>query len=193
MTNPTRESISGPMPPPLGASSFVSRRALLRAAFFVRGTPTIAAMIEIELQATAVQQALQSLARAAQNLRPALADMGESLINSTRRRFDSASGPDGAPWAANSPVTLLRKRGTRPLTGETGLLGTEIHYQASQSVLRVGSPKEYAAMQHFGGKKSDFPQLWGDIPARPFLGLSQDDEREVAEIALDHLRRAVQS
>jgi phage gpG-like protein len=31
-------------------------------------------------------------------------------------------------------------------------------------------------MQQFGGTKAEFPNLWGDIPPRPFLGLSIEDE-----------------
>jgi phage gpG-like protein len=44
----------------------------------------------------------------------------------------------------------------------------------------------YAAMQQFGGTKAEFPHLWGDIPERPFLGVS-DDEKEILEIISDYL------
>jgi phage gpG-like protein len=53
--------------------------------------------------------------------------------------------------------------------------------------LLVGSNKEYAAMQQFGGTKAQFPHLWGDIPARPFMGVSDDDERELLALVHDHL------
>lgn len=29
-------------------------------------------------------------------------------------------------------------------------------------------------MMQFGGKKSDFPQLWGAIPGRPYLPVDDD-------------------
>lgn len=31
---------------------------------------------------------------------------------------------------------------------------------------------KYAAIQQFGGTKAQFPHLWGDIPARPFLPIT---------------------
>ena len=46
---------------------------------------------------------------------------------------------------------------------------------------------EYAAMQQFGGIKSEFPHLWGDIPARPFLGVSESDAEEILAIVHDYL------
>jgi len=46
---------------------------------------------------------------------------------------------------------------------------------------------EYAAMQQFGGKKSEFAHLWADIPARPFIGLSPADLAGIEELTDDWL------
>jgi len=46
-------------------------------------------------------------------------------------------------------------------------------------------------MQQFGGTKSEFPWLWGDIPARPYLGISDADEIEVLEIINEYLEEAL--
>ncbi len=51
----------------------------------------------------------------------------------------------------------------------------------------LGSPMEYAAMQQFSGKKSEFPHLWGDIPARPFLGISKEDRQAILDIVEAYL------
>lgn len=37
--------------------------------------------------------------------------------------------------------------------------------------------------------RAQWPHLWGDIPARPFLGLSAADGDEVVTILRDHLAR----
>ncbi|MFK3602796.1 hypothetical protein [Pseudomonas sp. AP19] len=57
----------------------------------------------------------------------------------------------------------------------------------------VGSDKPYAAMMQFGGG-ADFPHLWGDIPARPFLPMdakgnlqSKKAECAILNLALIHL------
>ena len=147
-------------------------------------------MIEITISTAALDRALTHLEQAGRNLSPAFKDIGEALINSTRERFEEGKGPDGTRWADNRPVTLARKKGAKPLVGETGLLSTEIAPDPGPTYVRVGSTKKYAAMQQFGGKKSEFPHLWGDIPARPFVGVSKADEEEILAIVLDHLQRA---
>lgn len=78
-------------------------------------------------------------------------------------------------------------QGKRVLHGESGALATQISYRATNSGLEVGSTMPYGAMQQFGGRKAQWPHLWGDIPARPFLGFSADDERVARDILLDHL------
>ena len=65
-------------------------------------------MIRVEIDDRAVLGALSELLRRVSNPRPALADIGEYLIASTRRRFAEGRAPDGPPWAPNSPVTVLR-------------------------------------------------------------------------------------
>ncbi len=156
-----------------------------------------------------VLAALQRLRARTDNLAPVLKAIGEDLVESTKQRFGSSTAPDGTPWAPNSQVTISRylglsrgnfkkdgslsKKGEarqsskKPLTGETGALAGQIHYQVTGNVLEVGSSMEYAAMQQFGGKKADFPNLWGDIPARPFLGLSAGDIAGIEQTVLDYL------
>jgi phage virion morphogenesis protein len=147
-------------------------------------------MIQITLTQEAVRRALANVQSAAINMRPVFKDIGEHLTNTTIRRFDEGRGPDGEKWALNSVLSTLNyKEGDRPLIGETGLLSTEIQYEADNDGVMVGSNKVQAAMMQFGGKKSEFPHLWGDIPARPFIGLSIEDEQEVLALCLDHLAR----
>ena len=146
---------------------------------------------------------LQGMLDRAKSFRPVLAEIGEDQTKSTKRRFSTAKAPDGTPWAQNSATTIARygdlfarkKDGTRskkteakiagkkPLTGETRALATTINYQLlSDNEVGIGSPMVYAAMQQFGGKKSDFPHLWGNIPARPFLGASEADKINIADL-----------
>jgi phage virion morphogenesis protein len=149
-------------------------------------------MIEIHLDDRDVLTALQDLQRSTGDLRPALAEIGEVLIESTKQRFGSQTGPDGQPWPANSPVTIERKGRDQPLTGKTGNLMDAIYYNlVGNDALEIGSPMKYAAMQQFGGGKDEFPHLWGDIPARPFLGVSDSDRSAILDILRDHLQAAL--
>ena len=147
-------------------------------------------MIEITLDSAPLERALNGLEQAARDLTPAFKNIGEALTNSTKQRFDDGKAPDGTRWDDNRPTTLKRKKGSKPLIGETGLLSTEIAYRTDPRAVRVGSNKEYAAMQQFGGKKSQYPHLWGDIPARPFIGVSTTDEASILAIVTDHLKQA---
>lgn len=151
---------------------------------------------------------LQGMLDRAKNLRPVLAEIGEDMAESTKRRFSTTKAPDGTPWAPNSATTIARysdlfarkKDGTRskaaqakidgkkPLTGETRALATTINYQLQvDNAVSIGSPMVYAAMQQYGGKKSDFPHLWGNIPARPFLGASEADKTNIADLVRSYM------
>lgn len=150
-------------------------------------------MIEVKIDDEKIVKALQGLQRSVGNISPALKIIGEVLVESTKQRFVTTTDPDGNPWLLNSVLsTLLYKEGDRPLTGETGSLMDTINYQLiGQDTLEIGSPMEYAAMQQFGGTKSEFPFLWGDIPARPFLGISAEDEAIILSTIDDFLTDSI--
>jgi phage virion morphogenesis protein len=159
-----------------------------------------------------VQDRLSEIIGRAKNMRPAFLEIGEDLVDTTKRRFSSATSPDGTAWAANSVVTVARflgqtggnfkkdgslskkgaarSAGKKPLTGESRALATTIDKQLKGAAgVSVGSPMEYAAMQQFGGTKSQFPHLWGDIPARPFLGISPADKTNILSIIGGYLTK----
>lgn len=166
-------------------------------------------MIEYDIHDAELQRVLRRVLSSVERPRPLMVAIGELLVDSSKQRFITSTGPDGDRWAENSDVTILnylrRYRGTfgkrggltkkgitrlankKPLIGETKALSTRINYQASNDSVAVGSPEIQAAMQHFGGKKSQFPNLWGDIPARPFLGLSDSDRNNILDTVADFL------
>lgn len=152
-------------------------------------------MIEVKVNSDQVQAALQAALDKTNNLKPALQEIGDNLIVSTRERFDTKQAPDGTPWKRNSPLTQLLKGRDDPLIGESGgrggLLGS-FHPNVSGNKLEFGNSKEYAAMQHFGGKtspRSKYPNT--TIPARPFLGLSSDDKNQVLNILQNHIKKSL--
>lgn len=170
-------------------------------------------MIKVEVHDKEVGQALDRLFRSTQKPRPVLEQIGEILVDSTKRRFASSTGPDGQRWAPNTETTILRylgvykgsfgkrdgrltKKGAerasskRPLIGETGSLSSQISYDVDGSgTLFVGSSMIYAAAQQFGAKKRKFQGKapWGDIPARPFLGISDQDRANILDTISDYL------
>jgi hypothetical protein len=65
-------------------------------------------MIKIDIDDTQVLAALNRLIEAGTDLQPALKDIGEYLVVSTRDRFQQGVAPDGTPWAANSATSFLQ-------------------------------------------------------------------------------------
>lgn len=138
-------------------------------------------MIEVKIDDAEISRALANLATFLGDMTKTMGDIGEGLVASTNDRFGLGIAPDGSRWAKNSPVTLAFKRDTRPLFGETGSLSKQTATAYGKDFVEVFNPMIYAAMMQFGGKKSEFPHLWGDIPARPFLGVSEQDEKDILD------------
>lgn len=156
------------------------------------------------------------LARAT-NPNPAYIAIGEYLIRAADQNFARQQSPDGQRWAPNTRLTierylagalkngskLLNKKGQlnskgsqfvsskKILQGHTGMLRHRLFYRLVPSGVEYGSPEVYAAMMQFGGKKSAYPHLLGDIPARPYLGMSGNDQKTVVDIMTAYLRGAL--
>ena len=164
----------------------------------------------ITVQDQAVQAALQALAARVGDLAGPLKAIGEDITARTQRRFDTSTGPDGAPWRPNSEATLamlagrlagvksnalknggLNKRGRaqlagkKPLIGESKSLRQQIFPTVSGNTLTVGSSMAYAAIQQFGGTTGARSWIPGKaIPARPFLPVRLDGTLYPQEQAL---------
>lgn len=167
-------------------------------------------MIDLQLDNAAALAVLDGLLARLDDTETPLREIGEDLTESTKRRFGTSTAPDGTAWAPNKQSTIdaylgkfggsFKKDGTvskkgaarsaakKPLIGETRTLSTTLHYVLSgDDSVAIGSALPYAAMANFGGKKSEFPQLWGDIPAREFLGLSAEDGTSIMATLEHHL------
>lgn len=147
-----------------------------------------------------VQRRLGSLAAAGRDLRPVMEDIGEHLVRTTKDRFRDQRDPQGAPWAPLSESTRQRKKRNkvRILTLD-GFLGGTIAFRASSDEVLTGSPLIYAGTHQFGAKEGSYgttsrgsPIPWGDIPAREFVGLSDDDRDATLDIVSDYLLSAVE-
>lgn len=172
------------------------------------------ASITLDIDDREVLDALNALARRGSDLRPALQEIGEQLVQSTKDRFAEQKAPDGTRWEELSPKYQARKKKNQDLILVlNGYLVDSIRYQANAEELRVGSDRKYAAAHQFGfdgevavpehnrlitqafGRKLKFPvyQTVGafsrhmDIPARPFLGISDDDRAMVLQVLQEYL------
>jgi phage virion morphogenesis protein len=123
--------------------------------------------------------------------------VGRALVVSTQHRFEEEKDPAGAPWPAS--IRALADGG-KTLTDSARLVGSMTH-NASDTGLEVGTNVIYAAIHQVGGtitakngKALQF-QIGGQfvtvasvtIPARPFLGIDDDDEAEIEALAGEFL------
>lgn len=110
-----------------------------------------------------------------------LDDAGALVESQTRRRIaDEKTGPDGQAWPAWSPgYAKTRHGGHSLLRAESGLLDSVQHLVTGDEV-EIGSNLVYAATHQFGDPKRK-------IPARPYLGLSTDNAREVEQLLLNRI------
>ena len=158
-------------------------------------------MITIEINIAAAEADLKRLEAALEDSTPVMHDLGELMTRSTKERFVAGTSPDGVKWAPKSQATLdsygQRKSNrvdTRPLFGPSGALNSTIFPEVGKGEVLIGSPMIYAAVQQFGAAKGAFGQTsrgasipWGNIPARPFLGVSPEDEISIIETVEDYL------
>ena len=152
--------------------------------------------LDIEIDDAELRRELTRLLAAVGDLRPALREIGEVLVRSTKQRFHDERDPDGQRWEPNADATLrayLRRRQGRALRGKKiltgrGTLADSIAYRLEgQTAVAVGTPRDYGAMHQFGGTRADHPHLWGNIPARPYLGISDEDRADISAILRAHL------
>ncbi|MGR3501604.1 phage virion morphogenesis protein [Pseudaestuariivita sp.] len=109
--------------------------------------------------------------------------VGQFLEGSTKARFADEESPDGDPWADWSPdYAASRHRGQSLLQAEGDLLDS-VANRSQGTVARVGTPLIYGAIHQFGGDEVEI-----NIPARPYLGVSDDDEAEIRELVTGEWR-----
>ena len=176
--------------------------------------------IIIEVNDADIRAAFNRLLATVENPEAAMKVVGETWLANTKRRFDTETGPDGVRWQANSALTLQRFLGYRKsnfgkkgglsakgmarigakkiLQGHSGDLRNTLFFDAGPDFVLLASPMIYSATQQFGAAQGKFgtdsrnhPIPWGDIPARPFLGASEEDKADILGIFNDFLSRAI--
>lgn len=157
-------------------------------------------MIQIALDDRELRSALERLRRRVENTGPAMHDIGHALVVGARDRIDAGVDWTGNAFAPNSPLTLARKKDTRPLIRHGEFKGYRIAFSATNDEVVVFSSAEQAAVLQFGANKGAFgknrrgaPIPWGDIPARRYLPITQEGRLDQAaqslilEIIREHL------
>ena len=153
----------------------------------------------IEFDGTLASNALSRAMALLGDVTPIMRDYGEYLLISHRDRFQRQVSPAGTPWAPLSPEYQAQKKknASRILVLE-GFLANTLRYNAGPDGLEFGTNRPYGAVMQYGAAQGAFgrtrrggPIPRGDIPARPWLGHSAADDRELVDITQDHLQAAI--
>ena len=139
---------------------------------------------------------LKRLKRLSQlEIRGALNSIAEGLRTSTVERFTEEKSPEGKKW---KPSIRAQEEGGKTLT-KTSQLKTSIRSEVSDSGLAVGTNDIRAATHQFGdertiraknkqyltfkigGQWKKVTSVKVNIPARPFLGISEEDEQDIKD------------
>lgn len=139
------------------------------------------------------------------DLSPAMRAIGEIVTESTKQRFSDSTAPDGSRWKPNAPATVLgmlnqisgayakksgrlTKKGATAVMGKkplvaTGILQDTIGYNLINGGdgVEIGTNR-FAGEWDGGAAVHQFGSRNGKIPARPFLGLSADDETDILAV-----------
>lgn len=139
-----------------------------------------------------VLASLRNLIALGRDASPAMRDIAAHGESSTRMRFRTETAPDGTPW---KPSLRARITGGRTLT-QDGHLSGSISGRHGRDYAEWGVNRIYAAIHQFGGviaaKAGSLRfRLFGGgfatvksvtIPARPYLGVSDDDKVDILDI-----------
>lgn len=150
--------------------------------------------IDVRLDDARLMTTLRRMMAAATQPQTALREIAALGESSTRMRFRTQKGPDGTAWKKG------RKKSGRTLTKDGHLSGS-ISSRATSSEAIWGVNRVYAAIHQFGGvikprtkKALRFKVAGGGfvtakqvtIPARPFLGISDDDRDDILHVLRKH-------
>ena len=170
------------------------------------------AAIEVKIDDTQVKKLLARIQKNLGDLTPVMKIIGSISRTSIIRNFEKSGRP--AKWKKHSGQTEKRRgKGAKILMaqGFAGGLAASINYQAGKKSVKVGTNKIYGAVHQFGAKKGSFGTVtasikahlrkgvkikahtrkmnlpWGDIPARPFLMVQDEDWTEIRAALNDYI------
>lgn len=137
--------------------------------------------IDFKIKDHGVQVLLKRIASRLGSFKPGLELIGEIVHASIMKNFEKGGRPE---WKPLSPVTkkIRKEKGKWPgqILVVSGAL-KRIIYKAGQDRVTFSANPNYAILHQFGAKKGSLGGglPWGDIPARPFMMVQEEDWDEI--------------
>lgn len=146
--------------------------------------------VEIVLSDSPVLQVLGRLLDKLDDLSEPMNDIAAVLESATEGSFEAEADPaTGQAWQSLSDAYLKanpKRQGGKILQASAGGLAASVTADSGDFWAAIGSNKIYAAIHQFGGT-DDMPAGPAGIPARPYLGVSREDEQSMLGILGEYL------
>lgn len=137
--------------------------------------------IEIKIDNKTVNEKLLELAKRGENLRPLMKNIAGIFASSTEENFKEEGRPD--KWTELSEITKEKRKKKDKWPGQIlqieGQLVSSVNTQYDDNSAVIGSNLDYAAIHQLGGKAGRNKKV--EIPARPYLKLTDDDFEEILQ------------
>lgn len=150
--------------------------------------------MQVSVDDQRVQSILAEAVASMGDLTPLMDAIGRQMVNGAIERIAVTNvAPDGTPWI---PSKRAQREGGPTLRDSGNLLASINHFPTANSVL-VGTNMIYAAVHQGGaatgslgvtsgtdrrGRRFTTASPWGDIPARPYIGMSEEDYGTVEDL-----------
>lgn len=158
----------------------------------------MAVTLSADIDLLGFRAVLGAYSAGAQNLSPLMEQCGVILEESARDRITKSNqSPDGTPW----PKSMRAQEDGGKTLFDTGRLSQSIQYIAGTKQVEVGTNVIYGGIHQVGrtikaknGKALAFALPNGEfavvgsvtIPARPYLGVSQQDANDITAQAVEY-------
>lgn len=157
-----------------------------------------------QVDASEVLGRFQVISRAASDLTPPHKAIARYMHRRVQERFTGEHDPEGRRWEPLAATTYYSSFHGRRFTKKRGRITKKFaRYIANRKILTLshqlresiteeankdgvvqGTNKAYAAIQQLGGKAGRGRKT--SIPARPYLGVNDEDRQEFFHIYRDH-------
>ena len=144
--------------------------------------------IEIKIDNNDVERKLLELAQKGENLRPLMKNIAGIFASATEENFKNEGRPD--KWTELSEATKKQRTKQKKWPGQilqvSGQLASSISTQHDNESAVIGSNLDYAAIHQLGGQAGKNKKV--EIPARPYLKLTDDDFNEILDATKNFLK-----
>ena len=144
--------------------------------------------IEIKIDNKDVERNLLELAQKGENLRPLMKNIAGIFASATEENFKNEGRPD--KWTELSEATKKQRTKQKKWPGQilqvSGQLASSISTQYDDESAVIGSNLDYAAIHQLGGQAGKNKKV--EIPARPYLQLTDDDFNEILDATEQYLK-----